>query len=98
MADITITLLSNAGAGNGATKQWPGGRGEFRVHAGTWGGGNVKLQCLGPDGATWQDVGSDTQLTADGGAIFELGAGGIRAVSTTSTEVYADAHRLPPTP
>jgi len=89
---VGITLLSNASA-TGNWFAWPGGRGEFRVQA-TWGGGTVKLQCKGPNG-TAQDVGTDVTLTADGGGIFELGAGEIRASVTTATAVYAVALRIP---
>lgn len=89
---VGITLLSNASA-TGNWVAWPGGRGEFRVQA-TWGGGEVKLQCKGPNG-TEQDVGTDVTLDADGGGIFELGAGEIRAAVTTATAVYAVALRIP---
>lgn len=87
-----ITLASNASA-TGSWYFWPGGRGEFRVQA-TWGGGTVKLECKGPNG-TAQTVGTDTTLTADGGGIFELGAGEIRCNIATSTAVYAQALRVP---
>jgi hypothetical protein len=39
----------------------------------------VKLQFLGPDGVTWIDVGTDTTLTAQGGAGFVLAPCPIRA-------------------
>ncbi len=87
-----ITLASNASA-TGNWFFWPGGRGEFRVEA-TFGGGSVKLECKGPNG-TAQEVGTDTNLTAAGGGIFELGAGEIRAAIATATAVYAMALRIP---
>ena len=87
-----IVLASNASA-TGDWFMWPGGRGEFRVE-GTFGGGTVKLECKGPNG-TAQDVGTETELTADGGGIFELGAGEIRANIDTATGVYAMALRVP---
>lgn len=87
-----IVLASNASA-TGSWFSWPGGRGEFRVEA-TFGGGTVKLQCKGPNG-TAQDVGVDTTLTADGGGIFELGAGEIRCNISVATGVYAMALRIP---
>jgi hypothetical protein len=87
-----IVLASNASA-TGAWFQWPGGRGEFRVEA-TFGGGTVKLQCKGPNG-TAMDVGAAVTLTANGGGIFELGAGEIRANIATATAVYAMALRVP---
>lgn len=88
---VGIVLASNASA-TGAWFMWPGGRGEFRVE-GTF-PGTVKLECKGPNG-TAQDVGTETTLTAAGGAIFELGAGEIRANIATATAVYAMALRVP---
>lgn len=89
---VGIVLASNASA-TGDWVAWPGGRGEFRVEA-TFGGGTVKLECKGPNG-TAQDVGSDTTLNANGGGIFELGAGEIRANIATATGVYAMALAIP---
>lgn len=86
-----ITLASNASA-TGAWFAWPGGRGEFRAEGSF--PGTVKLQCKGPNG-TAQDVGVDVTLTADGGGIFELGAGEIRCNIATATAVYAQALRIP---
>ena len=80
-------LLTNASA-TGAAKQWRGGRGVFTAVA-TWGGGNIALQYLGPDGSTWLAVGS--ALTANGLATFELPPGQIRAAVTTATASYAQA-------
>ena len=90
---VGIVLVSNASA-TGDWVYWPGGRGEFRVESDSWGGGEVKLECKGPNG-TAQDVGSETELTADGGGIFELGAGEIRANVDTATGVYAMALAIP---
>ncbi len=87
-----LTLLSNASA-TGSAVRWPGGRGEFSAVA-TWGGGTVKLQYLGPDAATWVDAGTETTLTANGGGVFELGPGSIRANVATATAVYAVAKGL----
>ena len=86
-----IVLASNASA-TGDWFQWPGGRGEFRVEGSF--PGTVKLECKGPNG-TAQDVGIDTTLTADGGGIFELGAGEIRCNIASATAVYAMALRVP---
>jgi len=89
---VGIVLASNASA-TGDWVYWPGGRGEFRVEA-TFGGGTVKLECKGPNG-TAQEVGTDTTLNADGGGIFELGAGEIRCNIATATGVYAMALAIP---
>ena len=89
---VGIVLASNASA-TGDWVYWPGGRGEFRVEA-TFGGGTVKLECKGPNG-TAQDVGADTTLNANGGGIFELGAGEIRCNIATATGVYAMALAIP---
>jgi hypothetical protein len=80
-------LLSNASA-TGAPAQWRGGRGVLTAVA-TWGGGNIALQYMGPDGATWLAVG--TALTANGLSTFELPPGLIRAAVTTATAAYAQA-------
>jgi hypothetical protein len=86
-----IVLASNASA-TGNWFFWPGGRGEFRIEGSF--PGTVKLECKGPNG-TAQDVGTDTTLTANGGGIFELGAGEIRCNIATATAVYAMALRIP---
>ena len=86
-----IVLASNASA-TGAWFPWPGGRGEFRVEGSF--PGTVKLECKGPNG-TAQDVGINTTLTANGGGLFELGAGEIRCNIATATGVYAMALRIP---
>jgi hypothetical protein len=86
-----VSLLSNASA-TSAVKKWPGGRGWFCAGA-TWGGGNVVLQMLLPDGASWVNV--HTALTANGGVAFELPPCSIRAAVTTATAVYARADRIP---
>lgn len=89
-----VDLLSNASAtGPSGGVLWPGGKGYFAAKA-TWGGGNVALQFLGPDGATWIAYTSGS-LSADGGLIFELPPCRIRAAVTTATAVYAHAARIP---
>jgi hypothetical protein len=80
-------LLSNASA-TGSPAQWRGGRGVLTAVA-TWGGENIALQYMGPDGITWLAVG--TALTANGLSTFELPPGLIRAAVTTATAAYAQA-------
>jgi len=72
--------------------EWRGGIGLFSAEA-TWGGGTVKLQYKGPNG-TAIDAGVDTTLTANGGGLFELPPGNIRASITTATAVYASAAHI----
>ena len=86
-----IDLISN-GSATGVAQSWPGGRGSFAV-AGTFGGTTVSLQLLGPDGATWTDVGPDVTLTAAGVGNFELPPSDIRAAVTggTPSGLYATA-------
>lgn len=86
-----IVLASNASA-TGSWFAWPGGRGEFRVEGSF--PGTVKLETKGPNG-TAMDVGTAVTLTANGGGIFELGAGEIRCNIATATGVYAMALRIP---
>lgn len=87
----TVTLASNASAGNHAAAAWPGGKGYFTGEA-TFGGGSIKLQFMSLNG-TWIDYTSGS-LSAAGGIIFELPAGQIRAVSATASAVYAFAARI----
>lgn len=88
-----VSLLSNATA-TGAGKSWPGGMGVFSVAA-TFSGATIKLQFLGPDGATWLDVGSGVTLTSAGAGGFYLHPCVIRAaVSGSPTGAYAQAQRV----
>jgi hypothetical protein len=89
-----VTLLNNASA-TGASVLWTGGRGYFSV-VGTFGGASVSLQVLGPDSATWLDVGTSTTVTAAGGVVFDLPDGQIRATVTggTPSGLYARAARV----
>lgn len=80
-------LLDNASA-TGNPVRWNGGRGVFSA-VGTFGGGSVTLQYLGPDGSTW--ITAATALTAAGLVAFELPPGQIRAAVVTATGVYARA-------
>ncbi|WP_282609438.1 hypothetical protein [Pelagibius sp. Alg239-R121] len=91
---MTINLIANDE--NAGWRNWSGGRGTFTV-AGAFGGAAVKLQYLGPDGATALDVGGDVTLGAPGLANFELGAGRIRAEVTGGTPggLYARVSRIP---
>jgi len=92
---LALDLLNNAAA-TGNPARWPGGRGSF-VAAGTFGGATVKLQMLGPDGATWLDVDSTTSVTAVGHVVFEAGAGQLRALVSggSPSGLYAKAVRIP---
>jgi hypothetical protein len=64
-----------------------GGQYAITVHA-TFGGGNVALQRLAADAATWVNV--ITALTADGYATVNLPGGSYRVAITTATGVYVD--------
>lgn len=89
-----MDLLSNASA-TGSQVIWPGGEGVFEA-AGTFSGATVTLQRLGPDGATWYAVGTDTTLTAAGGGYFVLPPGPIRAAISGGppSGMYATANRV----
>jgi hypothetical protein len=96
---IRLDLLNNAGAGNGASFDWPGGDGVFFVESATFGGGNVALQIQGPN-LNWFPVVScatttPIEITSPGMANFRAPAGPMRAVSTTATAVFASAVGLP---
>jgi len=83
-------ILEDASA-TSASVDWPGGRGSFEAVAGVW--GTVSLQYLGPDDSTWVDMGTDTTLTANGGGVFTMGPGTLRAFVSGATGVYAIIHR-----
>lgn len=96
---IRLDLLSNAGTGAGAGQDWPGGEGAFYVSAATFGGGNIALQYLAPDG-NWiplNHYGTVTPIAvaAVGMAYFKAPAASLRAVSTTATGVFAGAVGIP---
>lgn len=65
----------------------------------TWGGGNIALQVLGPDGSTWiaplSIGGSANTLTANGQQVLNLAAGQYRIAVTTATAVYAVVASVP---
>lgn len=95
MQTFSVPLLVSGSATSPAFV-WNGGRGDFAV-VGTFGGASVNLQVLGPDSATWIDVGTTTSLTAAGHALFDLASGQIRAnvVGGTPSGIYATAARIP---
>lgn len=93
-----LVLASNAGAGNGAAQDWPGGMGKFFAEA-TWGGGSAKLEQQTPNG-TWVPVAlpytsTQVSLTANGSLDFYAPAGPIRAVIATATAAYVYAVGIP---
>jgi len=87
-------LLSNASA-TGSWVQWDGGVGVFSA-AGTFGGGTITLQFLGPDGTTAIAAGTDTTLTAAGGGMFTLPPCRIRAAVSGGppSGMYAQADKV----
>ncbi len=92
-----VTLLDNASA-TGSAASWTGGRGFFSG-VGTFGGGTITLQILGPDGTTYVPVtspeGTAIALTAAGGIWFVAPAGSLRAAVSggTPSALYANAVR-----
>jgi len=94
MQSFAVDLLTNASA-TGPAVNWNGGKGNFAV-VGTFGGGTVKLQALGPDNATYIDV-PNTSLSAAGMVLFDLPPGRIQAVVTggAPSGLYARAARVP---
>lgn len=80
-----LTLLSNAGAGNGASFVQPGGK-YTMIGEATYGGGSQKLQMKTENG-TFVDVAGST-LSAAGTLTVELPPGEVRCVATTATVNY----------
>jgi hypothetical protein len=59
----------------------------------TWGGGNVALDMLGPDGSTY--IPAFTAMTANAYATVFLPPGQYRFTITTATAVYLNLCRIP---
>jgi hypothetical protein len=59
----------------------------------TFGGGNVQLQILGPDGTTWLAVGA--AITANGFVSQTLPPGQYRFAITTATAVFVALTSVP---
>lgn len=91
MQSAGVSLLSNAAA-TGSWVDWPGGTGHFTAEA-TWGGGTVGLEYMGANGTAIAPAGGS--LSANGGFVFDLPPGKIRAAVATATAVYARADRVP---
>lgn len=93
MASTSLPLLDNVTGGgiSGSSHIWPGGEGIFSA-AGTFGGGTVRLQFLGPNESTWIDAGSSAFISVAGGCVFSLAPGLIRAtIAGSSSAMYAKA-------
>lgn len=92
---FSVTLMNAAGA-TSAQFAWPGGQGVFIVD-GTFGGGTVTLQFVGPDGSTLITAGAATTFTANGAGVFYLPQCKIQATVTgaTGASLYAKAQVLP---
>lgn len=99
-------LFSNISATTNAFRLDLGGYYSVSVHA-TFGGGNVHLQQLAADGATWLEVeqafnnaAAEIDLVtgaflADGVKVFVLAPGQFRFTVTTATAVYIAIARAP---
>lgn len=71
--------------------------GKYAVAAlGTSAGNTISLEHLGPDGTTYQAVGTSTTFAADAEVVVDLAPGLYKfAVSGTITAGYAQAVRIP---
>lgn len=93
MAEKNISLLSGASATGASVAVGFGGDYVLAV-AGTFGGGTVGLQMLGPDGSSWiaiADASGAIALTAAGATVVSIPAGSYRATITgaTGAELHA---------
>ncbi len=84
-------ILQNASATSAAFRL-KGGLYALAVTA-TFGAGNVQLQTLAADAATWVNVGAS--ITAAGLTNYTLPAGQYRISITTATAVYAALAGIP---
>lgn len=93
-ADYNVNLLSDASAGNGDAKKWPGGLMFLQVHATDYNSGSVTLQSEMKQG-DWVTVANSGQ-SADGAISVYVGAGKVRAVMPAgSSGGYAEATLIP---
>jgi len=83
---------SNVAAGTYSPFVVSGGYYQFFAKA-TWGGGNMQLNQLAPDGVTW--VANGAAITADGFQYVYLPPGQVQVVVTTSTANYFSLCRIP---
>lgn len=82
-------------AANSAQFELKGGIYSFAA-VGTWGGGNVEVQKLGPDGSTFISMSTAVKLLANG--VFApsyFPPGQYKIVITTATAVYTELSRVP---
>lgn len=61
----------------------------------TWGGGNIEVQALGPDGTTYLSAATATKLTANGRIQAYLPPGSYQLTVTTASAIYASLTRMP---
>ena len=96
--------INNQGAGTYGPIILEGGQYQLAAHA-TWGGGNIALQQLLPDGTTFLALFGQpnsatpttwaASLLADGTLTFNLPPGTYQLVVTTATALYAALTRVP---
>lgn len=92
MSQTESFQISNQGAGTYGPYFLIGGRYQFDA-VGTWGGGNIVLNQLGPDGSTYLSV--SLPQTANGGQTIDIPGGTYQMVVTTATGVSAALTRIP---
>jgi len=61
----------------------------------TWGGGNIELQALGPDGSTYLSLPTALKLTANGTIQGQLAPGLYRFTVTTATAITCSVAGIP---
>ncbi|ANC85460.1 hypothetical protein [Sphingomonas sp. NIC1] len=95
-----VTVASNVGAtGTQNATTVYGGTYVFSAMANNWNGASVQLQALGPDGTTYQNLGSPkTANDATGGTSVTLGSNSVVRVNVTAanpTGLFATLSRVP---
>lgn len=88
------TELLNNGAATSAFKVWPGGRASL-VAVGTMNGAAIKLQMLGPDGATAIDIDTVTSFPWKKDYDFPAGAFRLNIAGGPPSGVYATIAGIP---
>ena len=90
---VDVQTFSNISA---STAQFRLNGGYYMVAAvATWGGGNVELEALAPDGSTWLSAPTAIKLTANGMIAGYLPPGQYKFAVTTATAVYCSVAGVP---
>jgi hypothetical protein len=91
---VDAVSFASLSAGNAAFRL-NGGYYLVSAIAASWGGGNIELQALGPDGSTWLSLPTALKLSANGEIGGYLSPGQFRFAVTTTTDITCSVAGVP---